>query len=79
MTKEEALKQRVLIMHGFDNEEVTRIMRGVKSMYEEADVIFAKTTDNSLKMKVEDVIEDLAGDHEYFKSNPPGGGAPSGR
>lgn len=72
MDRDEALSHRVVILHGFENEEIGRIMRGIKGMYEKPDVIFAKTTNNSLQMKVEEVIMDLAEDHEYFKKNPPG-------
>jgi hypothetical protein len=35
------------------------------------DLIFAKTTDNSLEMKLADLIEDMSEDHEYLKNNPP--------
>ena len=35
------------------------------------DLIFAKTTPNSLETKLADLIVDMSGDHEYLKNNPP--------
>ena len=47
-------------------------MRAVKrELGKETEIIFAKTTENSLKMKVGALIEDLTEDHEYLKQNPP--------
>jgi hypothetical protein len=63
---------KVIIMHGFSYEEIDLIMRAVKKQLEyPKDLIFAKTTKNSLKMKVKDLIEDLSEDHEYLQNNPP--------
>ena len=36
-----------------------------------ADLIFAMSTENSLQMKLADLIEDMSEDHEYLKNNPP--------
>ena len=36
-----------------------------------ADLIFAKTTSNSLQMKLADLIVDMSEDHEYLRKNPP--------
>ncbi len=66
------LKNQVIILNGFSNNEITRIMRVVKAEFESpGDLIFAKTTPNSLQMKLEELIEDMSGDHEYLKANPP--------
>ncbi len=35
------------------------------------DLIFARTTENSLRMKLADLIADMSEDHEYLKNNPP--------
>jgi hypothetical protein len=35
------------------------------------DLIFAKTTENSVNMKLVDLIVDMSGDHAYLKNNPP--------
>lgn len=37
------------------------------------DLIFAKTTANSLQTRLADLIVDMSGDHEYLRKNPPGG------
>ncbi len=35
------------------------------------DLIFARTTENSLQMKLADLIADMSEDHEYLRNNPP--------
>lgn len=66
------MEHRVIIMHGMDNAEMDLVMRAVKKTLDKSrDTIFAKTTENSLKMKVGALIEDLTEDHEYLKENPP--------
>ncbi len=66
------LENKVIIMNGFTYDEITRIMRSVKGMFENPkDLIFAKTTENSLEMKLKDLIIDMSEDHEYLKNNPP--------
>lgn len=65
-------QQRVIIMHGMTKAEIDLVMRAAKKQLENPrDVIFAMTTENSLKMKVADLIEDLTEDHNYLKENPP--------
>ncbi len=59
-------------MHGFEYREIDLIMRAVRKVVDEPrDVIFAKSTENSLKMKLSALIEDLSEDHQYLKENPP--------
>jgi len=66
------MDRKVIIMNGFDYREIDLIMRAVKrELGKETEIIFAKTTENSLKMKVGALIEDLTEDHEYLKANPP--------
>ncbi len=66
------LDNKVIILNGFSYEEIDKIMRSVKSQFETPrDLIFAKTTPTSLKMTVEDLIEDISEDHDYLKKNPP--------
>ncbi|MFW5994616.1 MAG: DUF3783 domain-containing protein [Spirochaetia bacterium] len=69
-----SLGNKVIILNGFDYEEITKIMRAVKALFDKPkDLIFAKTTDSSLQMKLADLIIDMSEDHEYLKNNPPGG------
>lgn len=66
------LDNKVIILNGFSYEEIDKIMRSVKPHFDNPrDLIFAKTTPTSLKMTVEDLIEDISEDHEYLKKNPP--------
>ncbi len=66
------LENKVIIMNGFSNAEIARIMKSVKSLFDNPrDLIFAKTTETSLQMKLADLIEDMSEDHEYLKKNPP--------
>lgn len=59
-------------MNGFSYEEIDLIMRAVRKQFDPPrDIIFAKTTENSIKLRVKDLIEDLTEDHEYLKNNPP--------
>ena len=65
--------------HPAANDFTRRLIRSVgaaKSLEETVsvstkDLIFAKTTENSVEMKLRDLIEDMSEDHEYLKQNPP--------
>lgn len=59
-------------MHGLSYAEMDLVMRAAKKQLENPrDVIFAKTTENSVKMTVSELIEDLSEDHAYLRDNPP--------
>jgi hypothetical protein len=63
---------KVIIMHNFEREEIYNIMRTVKAVMEgKGDVAFAVTTENSLTMKLGEVVKEVASDHAYMKANPP--------
>ncbi len=65
-------KQKVVIAHGFEKEEILRLMRAVKKEFtKEVDIAFAMTTENSLKRNLGEVVLDISGDHKYLKENPP--------
>jgi hypothetical protein len=71
-TARDPLKNKVIILNGFENQEIDMIMRSVKALYPPPrDLIFAKTTETSLQMKLADLIRDISEDHEYLKNNPP--------
>ncbi len=66
------LDNKVIIMNGFSYEEINSIMRAVKAQFESPrDLIFAKTTETSVTMTLQDLIVDMSQDHEYLKNNPP--------
>jgi hypothetical protein len=66
------LDNKVIIMNGFTYEEINKIMNAVKKLFDTPkDLIFAKTTEQSVEMKLKDLIVDMSEDHEYLKKNPP--------
>ncbi|GAB6091381.1 DUF3783 domain-containing protein [Spirochaeta dissipatitropha] len=65
-------KNKVIIMHGFSHEEISKIMKLVKQQFENPrDLIFAMSTEQSLEMKLGALIEDMTEDHVYLQKNPP--------
>ncbi len=71
------LDSKVLVMNGFTREELFKVMRAVKREFENPqDLVFAMTTENSLEMKLKDVIRDVSEEHAYMKANPPESGSP---
>lgn len=69
----EVNKGRVILLHGFSNTELSAILKAVKSVAEDPqDIAFAMSTPTNLNWKFRDIIEDVRGDHEYLKDNPPG-------
>lgn len=67
-------EHKVVFMHGFSQEEMTRIIRGVRSVVEDpASVAFCMSTENNFEWKVKDMLSDVIEEHEYMKKNPPGG------
>jgi hypothetical protein len=65
---------KVVFMHGFSQEEMARIIRGVKSIVEDPGAVaFCMSTENNLEWKVKDLIADVTEEHDYMKKNPPPG------
>ena len=59
---------RVVFMHGFSQDEMGRIMRGVKSVADDpSKVAFCMSTENNLDWKIRDLIEDVTEEHAYMK------------
>jgi len=70
--KPKELENKVIIMNGFTYEELNKIINAVKKLFDNPkDLIFAKTTETSVEMKLKDLIVDMSEDHEYLKQNPP--------
>jgi len=62
----------VIILHGFEKEEIYRLVKAIKSeLGNNNEVAFAMTTATSLQTKLIDVIKDVQEEHDYFKRNPP--------
>ncbi len=67
------LQRPAIILHGFTNQDIDLILRAVKQLFvPKKDIVFAKTTPTSLKMRLGALIADISEDHEYLKNNPPG-------
>ena len=63
---------RVVFMHGFGQDEMGRIMKGVKSIVDDpGKVAFCMSTENNVEWKIRDLISDVTEDHDYMKKNPP--------
>ena len=76
MSNDRQDRYRVIFMHGFTQEEMTRIMRGVRSVVEDpTEVAFCTSTPNNLEWRVRDLLKDVMEEHEYMRNNPPGGRA----
>ncbi|CAD5244381.1 DUF3783 domain-containing protein [Thermococcus camini] len=59
--------RKFVIMHGLDNETLKGIIRAVKSL-NLGRVIFATTTETSLTWKLEDLLNELISEDEYFRA-----------
>ena len=63
---------KVILLHGFDREEIAKILKAVKSVADDPKAIaFAMSTPTNLEWKIRDFIDDVRGDHEYLQKNPP--------
>ncbi len=74
VTKAEELKgpsdwhlRKFVIMHELDNETLKEVIRSVKALHFDR-VIFATTTETSLTWKLEDLLEELMAEDNYFHS-----------
>ena len=68
----EVNKGRVILLHGFSQTELAAILKAVKAVAQDPqDIAFAMSTPTNLNWKFRDIIEDVRGDHEYLKANPP--------
>ncbi len=73
MSKENIPEKKVILLNGFPQDEIFRIIRVVKALYESpGDIAFAMTTPKSLERTLKDVVTDVAEEHEFMRSNPPG-------
>ena len=59
-------------MHGFSEEEISRIMRGVRSVVADpSSVAFCMSTEKNVEWQVKALLADVTEEHEYMKQNPP--------
>lgn len=63
---------KVILIHGFSNEDAFRVMRAVKAAVQDpGEIAFAVSTQTNLDWKVRDLVDQVRLDHEYMKQNPP--------
>ena len=63
---------KVVFMHGFNSDEMGRIVRGVKSIVEDSSsVAFCMSTENNLDWTIRDLLNDVTEEHDYMRKNPP--------
>ncbi|NJE55388.1 DUF3783 domain-containing protein [Thermococcus sp. 21S9] len=58
---------KFLIMHGLDNEGIKRVINEVRKLAE-GRVIFATTTETNLKWTLEELLDELRREDEYFRA-----------
>lgn len=59
--------RKFVIMHDVNNETLKEVIRSVKSL-DLGRVIFATTTETSLTWRLEDLLNELMAEDEYFKA-----------
>jgi hypothetical protein len=63
---------KLVLMHGFSNEEAVAMMRAVKAAASDpGDIAFAITTPTNLEWKIKDLVDQVRAEHESLKQNPP--------
>jgi len=62
--------QKIVILHGFESEEVLAALRALKAALPSArDAAFATTTPTNLEWKLADLIEHVAEEHRQFRES----------
>ena len=62
----------MVFMHRFTQDEMGRILRGVKSIVEDpGTVAFCMSTENNLDWKIRDMLNDVTEEHDFMRKNPP--------
>jgi hypothetical protein len=65
---------KFILLHGFSREELSAVMRAVRSAVKDpGDIAFAVTTEANADWKVRDLVREVTEEHEYMKNNPPPG------
>lgn len=63
-----------IFFHNLSNKEISILLKAFNHITpkdERKNYVFARTTETSLKMTVEEWIDDTANDHLYLLENPP--------
>lgn len=72
--------ERVVLIHGFSQEETIAIMRAAKSVAKDPQgIAFTTSTPTNIEWKLRELIAEVREEHEYMRKNPPGSNPPSGK
>jgi hypothetical protein len=66
------MDSKVICMHGFSQDEMSKIIKGVSAVVGRGEVAFCTTTDRNLTWPLKKLIEDVTEEHAYMKRFPPG-------
>jgi hypothetical protein len=62
------MEERVILLHGFDQEDVLAAVRALKAALPAArEAAFATTTPTNLEWKLSDLLEHIAEEHRRFR------------
>ena len=63
---------KVIVIHGLDQETTIKVMKAAKAVLDDPkSVAFATSTETNLKWPLENLVNEVWGDHEYLKASPP--------
>ncbi|MBO8160023.1 MAG: DUF3783 domain-containing protein [Thermosipho sp. (in: Bacteria)] len=61
------MDKRFIIMHGFENHEIKKVLKILKANFPDKELIFATSTSENLNWKLGDLIKEVEKEHEEFK------------
>ncbi len=63
-------KQKIIVLHGFTQDEAVQAMRAVKAaLPPAADAAFAMSTPTNLEWRLADLIDHVAEEHRQFRES----------
>ncbi|WP_018963578.1 DUF3783 domain-containing protein [Coprothermobacter platensis] len=60
-------EQRFVLLHGFSDEELSKVMKACRAALPEKEFVFAVTTPTNMQWKVGDLMEEVVKEHEFMK------------
>jgi hypothetical protein len=59
---------KVIYFHGFEREDVFKIIKAIKSVVDQpGEIAFSTSTPTNLEWKIKDMVAEVREDHAYFK------------
>ncbi|ANQ53090.1 MULTISPECIES: DUF3783 domain-containing protein [Thermosipho] len=59
--------KRFVILHGFEKDDIFKVMKILKENFPEKELIFATTTPTNLNWKLSDLIVEIEKEHKVMK------------